>query len=230
MPSAALIIGLPEVLQARILELAGNFTASSLSLASQDFHVFLWQSMQVWQARLTFTVTTASIGQVVDFQREYRWKACGIDALCSPCKLAGHGGHALVRASYAVKALVAEDAPFGGIMATTLVDLVRSYDYADDFAHRAAEALVQDVFIRGHVFTVEHSSAISSAYDSACWMRETLLRQNSDLEASLEEHFTDGFPDLLDEPDDVPELVNRCDSEASIEDEMERLRSLPDSV
>jgi len=80
-----------------------------------------------------------------------------------------------------------------------------------------------------HVFKPEHSRNVCLAYDSACWMRETLLRQNSELEATLEEHFMDAFPGFLDEPDDH-EFWRSCDNEAAIEHVMERLRSLPESV
>jgi hypothetical protein len=227
-----LIVGLPEVLQAHVLEFAGNVAASSLSLASQDLHVFLWQSMEVWQARLALSGTNASIGHEAEFRQEYRWKACGIDVLCRPGMLSGNGDHAMVSASRAVKALIAEDAPFSELMSTTLADLVQSYNYTDDFAHKAAEALVQDVSVHCYMFKPEHCRNVYLAYDSACWMRETLLRQNSDIAATFEEHFMDGFPGFLDEPDDAPDLAsifNSCDNEA-IEDIMERLRSLPDTV
>eukprot|EP00746_Dinoflagellata_sp_MGD_P005923 gnl/MRDRNA2_/MRDRNA2_111483_c0_seq1.p1 gnl/MRDRNA2_/MRDRNA2_111483_c0~~gnl/MRDRNA2_/MRDRNA2_111483_c0_seq1.p1 ORF type:complete len:287 (+),score=49.90 gnl/MRDRNA2_/MRDRNA2_111483_c0_seq1:49-909(+) len=229
---ATLIIGLPEVLQAHVLEFAGNVAASSLSLASQELHLFLWQSMEVWQARLAFSGTNASIGHAAEFRREYRWKACGIDVLCKPGMLSGNGDHAMMCASRAVKALIAEDAPFSGLMSTTLARLVQSYNYTDDLAHKAAESLVRDVSVHCYMFNPEQCKNVSLAYDSACWMRETLLRQNSELAETLEEQFMDAFPDFLDEPDDVPDLARApsgCDNEA-IEHEMERLRSLPDSV
>jgi len=144
--------------------------------------------------------------------------------------LSGNGDHAMVRASRAVKALIAEDAPFSGLMSATLADLVKTYKYTDDFSHKAAEALVQDVSLHCYMFQPEHCRNVSLAYDSACWMRETLLRQNSELEESLEEHFMDGFPGFLDDPpDDIPDLFSSCDNDA-IEHEMERLRSLPESV
>jgi len=224
------IIGLPEVLQAQILEFAGNAAASSLSLASQDLHIFLWQSMEVWQARLALTGTIASIGQMTEFRREYRWKVCGIDALCWPgMQSACTGDHAMVHASRAVKSFIAEDAAFSGLMASTLTELIRSYDYTDDFAHRAAEALVQDISACRNIFKPEHIRDISLAYDSACWMREMLLKQNSELEETLEEQLMDDFPGFPDEPDDVSELASGCNDEA-MEHVMELLRSLPESV
>lgn len=242
-PSASLgaFTELPEVLRAHVLEFSGNTGASSLSLASQDLCTSIWKNQEVWQARLAIIGVSATAGPTTDLQEEYRWRSCGIHALCkSGMQSAGTGSDgvtALKHARRAIKALTREDAAFMDLISMNLADLIRWYDYTDESAHDAARTLVQDIIGRNHLFTSEHVRDVSSAFDSACSLRELLLVAETEL-ASEDEDPWDDFstydceellsrsPGSVDTFDDIPEFADGCDDEAC-ERMMELLRSLP---
>jgi len=237
------ITGLPEILQAQILEFSGNEAASSLSLTSRGLHKCIWQSPQIWQARLAFIGATGNEGPEAELRDKYRWRLCGIDALCSSGVqplATGDSVTVLEHARRAVKALVREDAPFLDLISMTLADLVRWYDYTDESAHRAAEALVQDVVARSYLFTSGHIRDLSSAYDSACSLRELLKIEEFDLAVTVDpdDDLTDGCLELLNRTQDFSDDSADIDCQIipdSCEDEacdrlMELLRTLPDAL
>jgi len=237
---------LPEVLKAHVLEFSGNSGSLSLCLASQDLHTCAWQSREVWQALLASTGATASAGPTADLREEYRWKSCGIDALCrfgeQPIGTS-NGVSVLANASCAVRALQREDAPFMDLISTILTDLIRWYDYTDDSAHQTAQGLLQDVNSRSYLFTSEHMRSMSSAFDSACSLREVLLVSEAELAAGNEEwddlptwddlsthdcwELLRRRPDNWNDDEHIPEVAEGSDDEAC-ERMMELLRSLPE--
>lgn len=233
------ITGLPDVLQAQVLEFSGNATASSLSLASRDLHKGMWQSMEIWEARLASIGAPGNAGPAAELREQYRWHSCGIDALCRPGVHSGDAVAVLEHGRRVVKALVKEDAPFLDLISMNLADLIRWYDYTDESAHKAAQALFQEVIGKSYLFTAEHIRDLSSALDSACSLREMLVGDETELAATEEELYDNLAPysceellsriaDSSNDSEDISEFPN-CDDEAC-ERVMELLRNLPEGL
>lgn len=236
--------GLPEVLKAHVLEFSGNTGSLSLSLACQELNTSTWQSKEVWQARLASIGATASADVVADLKEKYRWHSCGIDALCRQGQQpVGTSNYVtlLGNARRAVRALVREDAPFMDLISSMLGDLIRWYDSSDDSVHQAVEGLLQDINSRSFLFTSEHMRSLSSAFDSACLLREMLLGSAAELAAVHHEDWDEhamwddlstydcwelltSRADNFNEDEHIPE-VSDSDEEAC-ERMMEVLRSL----
>eukprot|EP00746_Dinoflagellata_sp_MGD_P166960 gnl/MRDRNA2_/MRDRNA2_97217_c0_seq1.p1 gnl/MRDRNA2_/MRDRNA2_97217_c0~~gnl/MRDRNA2_/MRDRNA2_97217_c0_seq1.p1 ORF type:complete len:290 (+),score=59.38 gnl/MRDRNA2_/MRDRNA2_97217_c0_seq1:98-967(+) len=234
----ASFLEIPEVLQAHVLMLSGNTGVSSLCLTSVGLYRSIWQSREIWQAALMsmgIPTQRSSLGDLVD---EYRWRSCGIDALCRPGNQSV-GVALLASAKCAVRGLIKEDAPFMDLISMSLADLLRWYDHTDGSAHHAAEMLLQDIKERSHLFASDHIREISAAFDSACSLRDLLLPE--EIELFQEDDDVDDLAmyncmELLQRTSDTGstfddmeiDLVDGCDNEAG-ERIMELLRSLPDS-
>jgi len=222
--------GLPEVLKAHVLEFSGNSGSLSLCLASQDLHTCTWQSREVWQARLALTGAIASAGPTADLRDQYRWQSCGIDALCRFAEQqigTSNGVSVLANASRAVRALEREDAPFMDLISTILADLMRWYDSTDELAHEAAQGLLQVVNSRSYLFTSEHTRSISSAFDSACSLREVLLGSEAELAIGYQEEWEAELWDDLPPWDDLSTYM-RADLEGRFHDCWELSNRRPD--
>lgn len=242
--SLSTMMGLPETIQAQVLEFAGNAAASSLSLASQDLHECMWQSREVWQARLASTgagnVQLDSSCPAADLVDQYRWRSSGLDTLCrqgAQSHSTGDGVRVLENARRAVRAITKEDAPFLDLISMNLADLIRWYDYTDASAHGAAAALVHDIQQRSSLFKWQQIRDLSSAFDSASSLREMLLVDEAELAAKVEDDLNaysclellNRITDFPNECDDIPEYGNGCDEEAC-DRVMELLRSLPEGL
>lgn len=174
-------VALPDAVLAQVLGFSGPATWSSVSCASRDLNLRIWQSADMWSLTLVMLGAKLRPAEVLPIRDQVRRVWFGIDNLCGQCvgsgsvrKRSEYTGllRDAVHACQGLQEIDGEQTTEQVVV--RCVELLACFDVDDAEARLQASTLSKLVSSQTTIFTAEQCGRVSSAFTEAMELHELL--------------------------------------------------------